>query len=32
MIDDVIRRIMTSTDLLMSVFSIIDYFNFPFEI
>ncbi|CDW78890.1 UNKNOWN [Stylonychia lemnae] len=32
MIDDVIRRIMGSTDLLMSVFAIIDYLNFPFEI
>lgn len=32
MIDDVIRRIMSSTDLLLSVFSLIDYYNFPFEI
>ena len=32
MIDDVIKRIMSSTDLLMSVFSLIEYYNFPFEI
>lgn len=32
MIDDVIKRIMSGTDLLMSVFSIIDYYTFPFEI
>ena len=32
MIDDVVKRIMSSTDLLMAVFSIIEYYNFPFEI
>ncbi len=32
MIDDVIRRVMSSTDMLLSVFSIIEYYNFPFEI
>ena len=32
MIDDIIRKIMSSTDLLMAVFSIIDYYTFPYEI
>ena len=32
MIDEVIRKVMSSTDLLMSVFSLVEYFNFPFEI
>lgn len=32
MIDDIIKRIMSSTDLLNAVFSIIEYYNFPFDI
>ena len=32
MIDDIIKRIMCSTELVMQVFSIIEYFTFPFEI
>lgn len=32
MIDDVIKKFMASTDMLMSVFSIIEYYSFPFEI
>ena len=32
LIDDIIKRIMSNTDLLMCVFSLIEYVNFPFEI
>lgn len=32
MIDDVIKKIMSNTDLLMGVFSIVEYLSFPFEI
>lgn len=32
MIDDVIKKFMSSTDMMMSMFSIIEYYNFPFEI
>jgi|JI9StandDraft_2_1071091.scaffolds.fasta_scaffold270944_2 hypothetical protein len=32
MLSDAITSIMASTDLMMSCFSVIDYYNFPYEI
>lgn len=32
MIEDVIRKIMAAPDMLMAIFNIIEYYNFPFEI
>jgi hypothetical protein len=31
-IDDAIRKFMSNGDMLLSVFSITEYYNFPFEI
>jgi len=31
-IDEVIRRIMSTSELVQAVFSLVDYFNFPYEI
>ncbi len=32
MIEETVRKIMTSTDMTLAVFNLVDYVNFPFEI